>query len=1811
MPAMNDFLPSLPASDDQARPTTVFVPPAPRQSVPEAESVPAPENLSGQENVIEAESVIETESGNDENPAAEAVVSLDYVPAINLALQQNEYPFILELKIANPTDEEFRDLTCVLSAEPEIFRPLALHISSVAADEEIAVAEPKISLNYALLASLSDTTAGTLSVALFSESGYKLLEKSFPIAAYAPDQWLGMEKAPELLASFVTPNLDVVSALMSAASDELMRATGSAAIQGYQADKTRVYEICAAIYEAVRAAGIRYSNPPSSFGSPGQRIRFADTVLRHRLGTCLDLALLFASVMEQCGLHPVLMIQKGHAYVGCHLKKYYFPDIPMEDLQTIRKLVELDEFVVVETTCVCENMSFADAENIARTQNLTQEEDFRCAIDVVRARCSGILPLPLRRDAEGFEADVPAADGDGVPALPSDKKRALHGEIDLSALSAGTPSAEDRLSRWQKKLLDLSLRNRLLNVRDTKQFISFVCPDITRLEDKMAANQSMSIRPLVHLLSEKDVHDISSPRAAELGTEIRELLESELDQRRLWTPLPEAEMQRRLTELYRQSRTDLEESGVNTLFLGIGFLERKISPSDEHSLLAPILLMPVRMQRRTMADGITISRIDEDTVINVTLLELLRQEYGLTVPGLDPLPTDASGTDVARVLQIFRRAILKMKGWEVREEVRIGQFSFGKFMMWNDLANRTDALRAHPLVNHLIGGGGVFDDGIEAFPPERVEENLVPAKLFCPMNADSSQLAAVRYSELGKNFVLHGPPGTGKSQTITNIIAHNLALGRRVLFVSEKKAALDVVHNRLCSVGLRPFCLELHSNKTGKSDVLKQFAEALAVADKPEPADWEETAAALERSRDELNEYVVELHREYPNGLSAHACFSHLLLHGGNAPAAGFSVEIDALNQSRESLNALREAAKALPPAFAGTTPRGRDAFWFLAPADWTPGYEKSLSENAKRLENSAEKFASALKAFADAFAFEPSELSPEKAERVPALAALMKSPKNVPATFFAEDFRQTEKFLRALADASGRRAAAARKLSAFRTEKLPELDCDSAERKIAETRGKFFLAKIFAQRAFLRELPELKKIGAGALSIEELENALDDIRGFCEAQRECEAAAKRAERLLGDAWNDGAPAWESVFESLAFAGTLREAAERIFGAGTPACGKVFAAFAETFPRAETLFAAGTPLRATLDALTNAFDEFSAERSAFAENFAPRVGEEILAPETLAENLRRIPENLRELRRGLLYLKKRYAAAREGLLPAVEALERGDVPADAFVERVETAIRSKMIDAVLAAVPALSGFVGENRESEIRRFRELDERYIALSEKIIFARLAARLPRKTDAADPATAELGLLRRECEKRARQKPVRQLLEQIPSIVPALKPCFLMSPLSVAQYLSPECAAFDLIVFDEASQIPVWDAIGAIARGKQLIVVGDPKQMPPTSFFEKLKDDDDVPEDEAPPEKDMESILDECLAAGIFSAHLNWHYRSRHDSLIAFSNARYYDGRLLAFPSARSSETLGVRFEFVENGIYDRRRSRTNAVEAERLVEYVFNRLADPAQRGKSMGVVAFSRQQKNLIEDIFERERAAHPELESFFSDGNAEPFFVKNLENVQGDERDVILFSVGYAPDETGAMSMNFGPLNRQGGERRLNVAVTRAKEQIVVFSSIRASQIDLSRTRAVGAAHLRAFLDYAEKKLRLLPNEAGTPEETRNGLAETVAGTLEKHGFSVRRNLGCGGALIDVAVRHPTRKDEYLLGVECDGRAYRVQRTARDRDRLRDSVLESLGWKIFRAWTIDWAYDRERAEAALLNAAETALREARERENGS
>ena len=618
--------------------------------------------------------------------------------------------------------------------------------------------------------------------------------------------------------------------------------------------------------------------------------------------------------------------------------------------------------------------------------------------------------------------------------------------------------------------------------------------------------------------------------------------------------------------------------------------------------------------------------------------------------------------------------------------------------------------------------------------------------------------------------------------------------------------------------------------------------------------------------------------------------------------------------------------------------------------------------------------------------------------------------------------------------------------------------------------------------------------------------------------------------------------------------------------------------------------------REKLSAYQTLFRELAASETLLAE----KLGISYPSDQWLAsgqEMARRQLDHLESLRDWCAWNRMKQRACEVGLGSFAEHVSLNDV--SGITVAFDRALYQGVINAVIDSQPVLARFNGALFEDKIRKFRELTAQFERLTREELVAKLAANIPSFAREASHSS-EVGILQRNIRSRGKGTSIRKLFDLIPSLLTRLNPCMLMSPMSVAQYIDADNIKFDLVIFDEASQMPTCEAVGAIARGNRAIIVGDPKQMPPTSFFAANRADEDHPDQE-----DLESILDDCLALSLPSRHLLWHYRSKHESLIAFSNSRYYDNRLLTFPSPDDIRSK-VTYQAVE-GFYDKGKTRQNRAEAEAVVREILYRLSDRELSKRSMGVVTFSSVQQTLIEDLLTEALGSNPHLEAIALE-SAEPVFIKNLENVQGDERDVILFSVGYGADQEGKVSLNFGPLNREGGWRRLNVAVSRARYEMKIFSTLKADQIDLARTSSEGVAGLKAFLEYAEKGKNAMAVGRGTSAPKGKSLVDLMADRIREQGYDVHTYIGCSGYRVDMGVVHPERKSEYLLGILCDGENYREAKTVRDREIIQQDVLRLLGWRLHRVWTMDWMENPEKVLSGMMKAISDAAVKCREEE---
>lgn len=1740
-------------------------------------------------NGLEAESLLEAPP----SLAIDAVV----VPKLSFASHQNAVPVLRDLKVLNLGGVAVENVVVYICADPPVFEPDQWRIDRIPAGGESHITKRDLKLNAGLLLQLTEAVRATVTLRAHVEGAEGgEAKRDFPVELLARNEWGGAATMPELLAAFALPNDPAVGKLVKGASEVLRRAGRPDGIEGYQSQsRTRVHELVSAIWSAVSSLRLTYAEPPASFELEGQKVRTPSQAVEAGLATCLDTALMFTAVIEQAGLYPVVVLTRGHAFAGAWLQPQEFATLLVHDAASLRKRVALQELVLFETTLATGAHPAAFSRAIAEANRQIAEErenDFVLALDIRRARMQRLRPLAMASaDSAGPAVAAPddtsvAADAlEAAPALP---------DFDLAEPEAAPTTAEGRLERWQRKLLDLTTRNRLLNVKPGATTIRLLCPDPAGLEDKLANGASYRIVAApdmegeagrdraLHLQRTGEVLDLAHAREAMERGEIVSLS-------------PAAKVDSQLVELYRKTRLDLAEGGANTLFLAIGFLLWRKSENDTRHYRAPLLLFPVKLERRSVRSGVKLSALGDEPRFNPTLLQMLRQDFDLDIPELaGALPTDESGLDVSRIWNIVRRAVRDTPGFEVAEDVVLGSFSFAKYLMWKDLADRTDALKANPVVRHLLETPREPYAACEEPPrPDELDGLIGPEELFTPLPADSSQLSAVIGSARGCDFVLDGPPGTGKSQTIANMIAHNLALGRKVLFVAEKRAALDVVHRRLVAHGLGPFCLELHSNKASKQDVLRQLDAAWTAAEASPAEAWGRTAAELKTSRDHLNRLVEALHRRRSNGMTLYDAVGRVVRDG--AEQALRLPWPHALSHSAADLERLREAARKLDLH----RPNAADvaAFASVGRTEWSNAWVSDILARARAMADAGAVLAQARRTLLAQLQVDlDSEASGLAAASVLAAALLQAAGFDLGFAFGPDAARLLQQSTRAVPLVRAYREEAAALSSPHAPLAVKALPVAELEAAWAAANKAVWPFSIFRRRAVAKRL---------------------DPAGTADPEADLPRLA-RMQKLLAEldalALDAALPGWLGVETDLDRMEGMLAAAEGlraavVGGARTPdQLVALRGAIRRLSVDANDMLAPDGMIGRACRGYIEAYETCLAAKTTFedvAASPSPIAGADVLAQvEAVAAT---VSARTPQLNSWTAWRRVRQAAIELHLGALVEAIEAEALPQGAAAEAFDLAYSRWWAEATIDDEPAVREFHPVEHRDAISRFRALDQEFSKLTQLYIRARIAGGIPPKDGKGQPPG--FGPLAHQLKLQKRHKPVRQLIGEMGPALTTLAPCILMSPLSVAQYLPPDAALFDLVIFDEASQITPWDAVGAIARGRQVVVAGDPKQMPPTSFFDRAAG---VEEDDVEVEADQESILEECLGARLPQRRLTWHYRSRHESLIAFSNHRYYDGDLTTFPAPVTRDTM-VSLRQV-GGAWSRGKSRTNQIEAEAIVTEVVRRLFDPAfvdEEGRrlTLAVITLNSEQQKLIEDLLDRARRSYPQLEPYFAEDAAEPVVVKNLETVQGDERDVVLLGIGYGPETPNApvMAMNFGPLNRAGGWRRLNVAITRARREMVVFASFPSSLVDLNRTSSEAVRDLKHFLEYAERGPRALGEAVvGSVGGFESPFEQAVARSLRERGWTIVPQIGVSRFRIDLGVVHPDRLGDFLAGVECDGASYHSAATARDRDKVREAVLRSLGWQLARVWSTDWWVDRQGALERLdaeLNALLTQSRE--------
>lgn len=1350
---------------------------------------------------------------------------------------------------------------------------------------------------------------------------------------------------------------------------------------------------------------------------------------------------------------------------------------------------------------------------------------------------------------------------------------------------------------WKRKLLDLTKRNRALNFRPAKvatvAIVDEQPAEIFRQLYLREGTMRFKAAPerggpggsgigATQVSGEPASGTLSGEEYETLALDFAPYDPAALDERHAddWlqtSATPEA-LDKSLRRLDEQARLAVEEQGVNTLFLALGMLHYVESDDSEQELRAPLVLLPVELSRKSARSGYSVLATDDDPLVNPALAEYLRRSFGLTLPGLPDGNTMADDYDLQTFLAGVREAVAQQRGWTVKTDAFLALFSFQKFVMYKDLEINAGALVNHRLIRQLVTRSGGHVVGLPSDVRQmELDTAYPPEQTFQVVDADSSQLRAIAAVARKYDLVIEGPPGTGKSQTITNLIAGALAAGQSVLFVAEKMAALQVVHSRLLAAKLGEFCLELHSTKANKRAVMQELAAALNASIESVAAPTVSTQR-LPQVRTTLSEYVNAVHE--PHGslaaspYRAYGEFGHVL----GAPRVPYAGPVDGvvtraiLDQTVRDLNDLAAAAVAV--GVPAKHPWRDSTRTFFAPGD-----VDVVREAARDVATRLESVMSQARQIESSLSLPPVRTLAD-VETAAAVAEVMHRSPGAPLSVLASDawnappadatrFIEQGRALELLAQRVGNH---------FTEDALGQDHAADAAYVEQKAQGIFsFLAFLDGRHRAIKKRWTAYRRPSYQGSLVEQANEMRYIDRLRAARSAMGAAEPQARALFGALWQGERSNWDVLGNYIRWVVEFRGVCVK-----HGLSGHALEVASQTAPDVSVV-----------ERLRSDACEASARLAALRELAGWPTAYLAADPmETIAARTRELAEGAAQGPRWAAFEAARqtvdHGLARE-LLPAAMAGELffGDLAA-AFLR----AFWLKWLTGVVRSRPALERFHTMAHEERVAEFKQLDQRVLLENQATLVGQLRDRVQHALRTGD-AAASLPTLRAQMARQRGHAPLRQTMQRAAPAIRAIKPCFLMSPLTAAQYLEGGHPTFDLVIFDEASQLPAEDAVGAIMRGSRLVVVGDPKQLPPTNFFSAQTGQISVPvgEDGSPLYEDAESILEEFMGAGVPMSRLKWHYRSAHESLINFSNVSFYDADLYTFPSVETgTATSGLQFEYVAGGLYEGK--GLNAVEARRVADEVVRFAKEQLElraRGEptqSLGVGTFNLRQQLAIQDELEQRRREDPTIESFFDRGVPEPFFVKNLENIQGDERDTIFLSVTYAKAADGKLRYNFGPLSGQNGWRRLNVLTTRARRRMKVFSSMRGDEINTAATASEGARLLREFLIYAERG-QLASTTASAAANTESPFEADVLRELTHRGYTVLPQVGVAGYRIDLGVLDDALPGRFLCGIECDGVAYHSSETARDRDRLRQQVLEARGWTIHRVWSTDWFKDRQ------------------------
>ncbi|WP_036452466.1 DUF4011 domain-containing protein [Mycoplasma buteonis] len=1360
------------------------------------------------------------------------------------------------------------------------------------------------------------------------------------------------------------------------------------------------------------------------------------------------------------------------------------------------------------------------------------------------------------------------------------------------------------LNRWKEKLLDLSLNNKALNHKENKSgTISIIAPDLKDFFSKVVTNKSVNFARLFDH-NEDDLED--EPKSKKTVKEEIKVLGQVLPRKdyydksellpiidlyknkkankgkiELFTNASGSKQTQVLRSLMKNSQFFKEENAIDVLFFAIGFL-KWYDANDKKPHYAPLMFLNAELSQTTFDSTFTAKIVDDEILFNHSLIRKMKVEFDLDFE----FKNWSEELSSYEVYTEYKNQILAQlekhsdKRWEILDNLELATFSFSKINLVKDLEDNEKKILESDFYQKLTSSKQTPVDS-ELVRESEVDQYIDPQNYYHKLDADSSQEAAIQSAILGKSFVLEGPPGTGKSQTITNIITELIARGKKVLFVAEKKAALDVVWRNLNKIGLGSFALPIHDSEFDKKGVIKDLYTTLlkGADDIPTVPQFyaQDKIHRYKNTKADLNDYYEKITQiRQPLNLSLYQLYglfaqkdkvkdlffniqdvekinqdqlfeiqkkvetlenkaNNIDLDINNNPWFGFT---KAIHSSREkehfkSLIAINQKDIKSLEQYLDSNLKNKLHIYFKDNAPFLDTLKslvtllehvkqaRTVDERIKRiyeLDNEIHIFENILSEFKVAQALKVQLAQTYKVEVV----------NNVPAEKYRLMLDKLQNGAKRAFSPEYRKIK--NDLSLYRINDKPNYEELVVEIQLIE--------KIQKKNSNIQELTNRAVYTKNTTTLADIENALYDLKWY-----------QKFLYLSKDVLF-----YDNDKISLVISWLFNK-------------DNVFPIIDESIARSTTLL--------------NNFEEL---QSYFEKN---RVNFSLLPLNNLKLNLASYISNINYLNSYSEFITAYSDMVDLNLKDFADLLIENKITTnyyEIFMKRFYTLL----IEHYLEEDNLNFGFNGEAIQVMKEEFGEVEKSIQKIAELKVAQKLYESLP-NVNSIEGLNSSIKILAKEATKDKRVIPFRLLFERIAELILMIKPCLMMSPLTVSSFLKTSDITFDTVIFDEASQVFPENAVGALFRANQRIIVGDEHQLPPTNFF-NADGDDNLSEDERGETDDFESILN-AVKNFLPTIRLKWHYRSKFEELIQPSNAEIYNDNLITFPSLRKPQEFeGVKFVKVNGKFVDNQ----NEIEAETIIELI-KTIYQKYGTTKSVGVVSFNKKQQMLIENKINKLRRKDSSLEPFFSRELKDPFFVKNIETVQGDERDIIIMSICYGPNERGHFAMRFGPINQQQGYKRLNVAATRAKECTILVSSITQDDIDLNKTEARGVRFLKQYLLFAEygEGKKIMSSSEKNQKFFEAGFEKSVLNELTKLGYKVQTTVGNSGYKIDLAIEDPSDPNKFVVGIECDGTTYKSSKSARDRDRLREEVLEARGWKIYRIWSTDWFKNKEQQLAQL------------------